>query len=107
MDSHDTYQVDSYSLLGLRAGWSQARWNVFADLVNATDQRYVSVIGVHDIAAARRRSAEPRLASLAILRCTGALLAVAVPRLGHERRVSDESKIVHQDSGALRRPPQC
>jgi iron complex outermembrane receptor protein len=51
-DFMNTYKVDSYSLLGLRAGWSQDRWNVFADLVNATDKRYVSVISVRDIAAA-------------------------------------------------------
>ena len=52
MDSHDTYQVDSYSLLGFRAGWSQARWNVFADLIDAKDKHYVAVLGVRDIAAA-------------------------------------------------------
>jgi iron complex outermembrane receptor protein len=51
-DFMNTYKVDSYSLLGLRAGWTQERWNVFADLVNATDKRYVSVISVQDIAAA-------------------------------------------------------
>jgi iron complex outermembrane receptor protein len=50
-DFMNTYHVDSYTLLGLRAGWTQERWNVFADLVNATDKPYVAVVGVHDIAA--------------------------------------------------------
>jgi iron complex outermembrane receptor protein len=51
-DFMNTYDVDSYTLLGLRAGWSQERFNVFAELVNATDERYVSVISVLDAAAA-------------------------------------------------------
>jgi iron complex outermembrane receptor protein len=51
-DFMNTYEVDSYSLLGVRAGWTQERWNVFADLVNATDKRYVSVVSVRDLAAA-------------------------------------------------------
>jgi iron complex outermembrane receptor protein len=50
-DFMNTYHVDSYTLLGLRAGWTQERWNVFADLVNATDESYVAVVGVHDSAA--------------------------------------------------------
>jgi iron complex outermembrane receptor protein len=51
-DFMNTYTVDSYSLIGLRAGWSQERFNVFADLVNATDERYVSVVSVRDVTAA-------------------------------------------------------
>jgi iron complex outermembrane receptor protein len=50
-DFTNSYSVDSYTLLGLRAGWSQQRFNVFADLVNATDERYVSVVSVQDVAA--------------------------------------------------------
>ena len=51
-DFMNTYRIDSYSLLGLRAGWSQERWNVFADLINAADKPYVAVISVRDIAGA-------------------------------------------------------
>jgi iron complex outermembrane receptor protein len=51
-DFMNTYSVSSYTLLGLRAGWSQERLNVFAELVNATDERYVSVVSVLDVAAA-------------------------------------------------------
>jgi iron complex outermembrane receptor protein len=58
-DFMNTYKVDSYSLLGLRAGWSQERWNVFADLVNATDKRYVAVISVRDAAAANAEILNP------------------------------------------------
>jgi iron complex outermembrane receptor protein len=51
-DFMNTFRVDSHSLLGVRAGWSRERWNVFADLINATDERYVAVLGVRDIATA-------------------------------------------------------
>jgi iron complex outermembrane receptor protein len=50
-DFMNTYRVESYSLLGLRAGWSEQRWNVFADVINATDEPYVSVISVRNVTA--------------------------------------------------------
>jgi iron complex outermembrane receptor protein len=51
-DFMNTYRVDGYTLVGLRAGWSRDKWRVFADLLNASDQRYVSTVGVRDIADA-------------------------------------------------------
>jgi iron complex outermembrane receptor protein len=50
-DFANTYRVDSYELLGLRAGWSSDRWHVFGELTNATDERYVSTLSVRDRAA--------------------------------------------------------
>lgn len=58
-DFMNAYRVDSYSLLGVRAGWSQKHFNVFADLVNATDKSYVGVISVSDIAAAGDEKLNP------------------------------------------------
>jgi iron complex outermembrane receptor protein len=52
VDFTNTYRVDGYSLVGLRAGWSHERWRVFADLVNASDERYVATVGVRDVADA-------------------------------------------------------
>jgi iron complex outermembrane receptor protein len=49
-DFANTYRVDSYALIGLRAGWARARWRVFGELVNATDDSYVATVGVRDVA---------------------------------------------------------
>lgn len=51
-DFMNTYRVDSYSLLGLRAGWGTEKWNVFLDAVNLTDKNYVAHLSVRDLAAA-------------------------------------------------------
>jgi iron complex outermembrane receptor protein len=51
-DFANTYRVDSYELLGLRAGWTGERWQVFAEAVNLADEKYVATVGVRDIAAA-------------------------------------------------------
>lgn len=47
-DFANTYRVDGYELIGLRAGWSGERWRVFAEAVNLTDERYVATLGVRD-----------------------------------------------------------
>ena len=44
------YEVDSYALLGLRAGWSDDRWAVYADLRNVLDEAYVANHSVRNIA---------------------------------------------------------
>lgn len=50
-DFMNTYRVDSYRLLGLRAGWSDARWRVFGEIRNAADELYVASHGVLEAAA--------------------------------------------------------
>jgi iron complex outermembrane receptor protein len=49
-DFVNSYTVDSYHLLGLRAGWSDDRWTVYADLRNLSDERYVTNHSVRNIA---------------------------------------------------------
>lgn len=51
-DFANTYEVDCYTLLGLRAGWSKDRWRVFAELRNLLDENYIASHSVRDIAAA-------------------------------------------------------
>lgn len=51
-DFSNTYRVDSYTLLGFRAGVSRDRWEVFGELRNLTDKSYVSFFTVKDAAGA-------------------------------------------------------
>ena len=46
-DYASTYKVDSYSLWGLRAGYSEKAWDVYGELRNASDKSYVSYTGVN------------------------------------------------------------
>lgn len=50
-DFQNTYKVDSYELLGLRTGYSQENWELWAEMRNITDKNYVSLFSVKDIAA--------------------------------------------------------
>lgn len=50
-DFENSYQVDGYTLLGLRAGLSGKGWEVFGEVRNLTDENYVSVLTVKDKAA--------------------------------------------------------
>lgn len=62
-DFANTYAVDSYVLYGLRAGWANAKWRVFADLRNLGDEDYIGSHGVRGIAdtdAAILNPGEPR-----------------------------------------------
>ncbi|HEY7671414.1 MAG TPA: TonB-dependent receptor [Gammaproteobacteria bacterium] len=62
-DFANTYVVDSYVLYGLRAGWENQKWRVFADLRNLGDEDYIGSHGVRDIAdsaAAILNPGEPR-----------------------------------------------
>jgi iron complex outermembrane receptor protein len=45
-DYASTYKVDSYSLWGLRAGYSEKAWEVYGELRNASDKSYVSYTSV-------------------------------------------------------------
>ncbi|EGI76415.1 putative outer membrane receptor for iron transport [Hylemonella gracilis ATCC 19624] len=51
-DFENSYKVDGYTLLGLRAGLSGKGWDVFAEVRNLTDENYVSVLTVKDQASA-------------------------------------------------------
>jgi iron complex outermembrane receptor protein len=49
-DFANTYVVDSYVLYGLRVGWGNAKWRLFADLRNLGDEDYIASHGVRDVA---------------------------------------------------------
>ena len=51
-DFANTYSVGSYALWGLRAGYSTPQWDLYAELRNAGDRKYVSYFSVRDVAAA-------------------------------------------------------
>jgi iron complex outermembrane receptor protein len=58
-DFSNTYSVDSHQLLGLRAGFSSARWELFAELRNLLDENYVATLGVLPTAAPDARVLYP------------------------------------------------
>lgn len=45
-DFTNSYKVDNYELLGLRGGYDNKKWEVFAELKNLTDEEYVSTLSV-------------------------------------------------------------
>lgn len=49
-DFSNTYRVGSYRLFGLRAGIECPRWELFGELRNLTDRKYVGTFSVRDIA---------------------------------------------------------
>lgn len=49
-DFENSYKVDGYTLVGLRAGLSGKTWEVFGELRNLTDENYVSVVTVSSAA---------------------------------------------------------
>ncbi|WP_084197328.1 TonB-dependent receptor family protein [Solimonas soli] len=50
-DFSNRYKVDSYELLGLRAGLTRETWEVYAELRNLSDKNYVAFFSVKDAAA--------------------------------------------------------
>lgn len=50
-DFSNTYRIDSYYLLGMRAGWANDNIRVFAEARNLTDEDYVANHGVRTTAA--------------------------------------------------------
>ncbi|MGE0100253.1 MAG: TonB-dependent receptor family protein [Hydrogenophaga sp.] len=58
-DFSNTYQVDSYALWGLRAGWTGKDWEVFAEARNLANRNYVSQFSVRDVAAANAAILSP------------------------------------------------
>lgn len=51
-DFANTYNIDSYSLLGLRTGLSKGDWEIYGELRNLTNKEYVGVFSVRDEAQA-------------------------------------------------------
>lgn len=51
-DFSNTYTVGSYSLVGLRGGFSASKWEVFGELRNALDKDYVATLSVLNQASA-------------------------------------------------------
>jgi iron complex outermembrane receptor protein len=50
-DFANTYRVDDYWLLGLRAGYTTDKWEIFAEARNLSDEKYVAAVVVKDVAA--------------------------------------------------------
>lgn len=50
-DFSNSYTVDSYTLLGLRIGTSQDRWDAYVEVKNLADEEYVALHSVRNIAA--------------------------------------------------------
>lgn len=50
-DFTNSYKIDSYGLLGVRGGYVNDRWEVFAEVNNLLDTQYVSTLSVRDVAA--------------------------------------------------------
>jgi iron complex outermembrane receptor protein len=50
-DFANTYEVGSHGLVGLRAGYTADRWEVFAEAQNLADRDYVATLGVMNVAA--------------------------------------------------------
>lgn len=55
VDMANTYGVDGYALVGLRAGVARGRWELFAEARNLTDKKYVSNVTVRTQADANAR----------------------------------------------------
>jgi iron complex outermembrane receptor protein len=58
-DFSNTYKVDGYELLGLRAGYSSERWDVFAELRNLLDEDYIATVSARNTADADARVLYP------------------------------------------------
>jgi len=51
-DFANTFEVNSYALLGLRSGWAGAKWKVFGEVRNLLDDEYIASTSVRNIAFA-------------------------------------------------------
>ncbi|HXR51311.1 MAG TPA: TonB-dependent receptor, partial [Steroidobacteraceae bacterium] len=45
-DFANSYRVGAYGLMGLRGGFSSPRWEVFGELRNLLDRKYIATVGV-------------------------------------------------------------
>jgi len=55
----NTYTVDGYGLMGLRAGLTRARWEVFGEVRNLFDTEYIATVGVVNPAPSNARVLYP------------------------------------------------
>ncbi len=58
-DFANTYRINSYTLLGMRAGWANERWRVYAEFRNLEDEEYVVSHSVRNVAATSDRILNP------------------------------------------------
>lgn len=58
-DFANTYVVEGHELVGLRAGLSAARWELFAEARNLFDADYTATVGVLNVGAANSRVLYP------------------------------------------------
>jgi iron complex outermembrane receptor protein len=58
-DFANTYTVDAYTLMGLRAGFAGRRFEAFGEVRNLLDEEYVATVGVLDRAGAGARVLHP------------------------------------------------
>jgi iron complex outermembrane receptor protein len=54
-DFANSYAIDAYGLMGLRAGLSGPRWEIFGEVRNLFDTSYVATLSVLDVAGANAR----------------------------------------------------
>ena len=47
-DFSNQYTIDSYTLLGLRAGFARQEWEIYGELRNLTNKKYVGIFSVVD-----------------------------------------------------------
>ena len=58
-DFANSYTVDRYALMGLRAGLAGRRWELFGEVRNLFDTSYVATLSVLNVAAANARVLNP------------------------------------------------
>ncbi len=58
-DFANSYTVDGYGLLGLRAGFSGPRWELFGEVRNLFDTQYIATMSVLNVASASSRVLNP------------------------------------------------
>jgi iron complex outermembrane receptor protein len=59
VDFANSYTVDGYGLLGLRAGFTGRRWEAFGELRNMFDTDYIATVSVLNVAPADARVLNP------------------------------------------------
>jgi iron complex outermembrane receptor protein len=58
-DFANSYTVDRYGLMGLRAGFNGRRWAVFGEMRNLFDTDYIATLSVRNVASADARALYP------------------------------------------------
>ena len=58
-DFVNSYTVDSYNLLGFRAGWDRGTWSVYAEFHNVLDENYIATMAYATWRRPTRKSSTP------------------------------------------------